>query len=252
MNFFGRKKQAAPVKRASPSQPNVSTALASITSMKTTCTNLEKRQAFLVTKADAELKEAAMRKKRGDINGAKLHLKRKLMYDKQVGTLAAQHMNLEQQILSLENLSVSADVVSVMEKGQAVMQNLAKKNDPDKVDEMMADIQDNLAAADEVSNILGQQLDTTDDADLMAELDELDELDDVGESTQEQDDLDLLAELGELTPGTKVSKPTKKKTSTKKPVADPFASVPSVPSGKIKQAVDEDEAELAKLMATME
>lgn len=249
MNFFGRKKTTPPAQRAAPSAPNVSTALSSITSMKTTCSNLEKRQAFLTTKADSELKEAASRKKRGDINGAKLHLKRKIMYDKQVNTLAAQHLNLEQQILSLENLSVSADVVSVMEKGQHVMKNLAKKNDPDKVDELMADIQENLAAADEVGDLLGQQLDTTDDADLMAELDGLD--DELEETSEEMDDLELLKELGELTPG---KKERKKSSTRKQPVSDPFSNVPSVPSSKPKKKVpvDEDEAELANLMAAME
>lgn len=249
VNFFGRRK-SQPSPRAEAAAPAGQSALAQIAKMKQTADNLEKREFFLVTKVDNELKNAVQRKKKGDVKGAKLHLKRKMMYQKQINVLSNSRMNLETQILTIEAATVAGATVDAMRDGVQVMNRLIKKNDPDKVAETMDEIAEGNAMADELGDILGNPIDTMDESELEDELGMLDSISAGTTEVGESDEASLLEELGDLMPPTRTKSKRSSKRRSGRKSADPFANVPKVPTKKPTPESLEDE-EISRLLMQM-
>jgi charged multivesicular body protein 4 len=245
VNFFGRRK-SPPRPHPSTAAPAGQSALAQIAKMKETSNNLEKREMFLVHKVDSELRNAVQRKKKGDMTGAKMHLKRKIMYQKQILTLSNSRMNLETQILTIEAATVAGATVDAMRDGVQVMNRLVRKNNPDDIAETMDQIAEGNAMAEELGQVLGTPLDLTDDFALEEELGMLDSVPTDGQEFGEEDEYSLLEEL----PPVPTSSKRNSKRRSRKKSADPFANVPKVPSKKPTAASLEDE-EINRLLVEM-
>jgi charged multivesicular body protein 5 len=102
-------------------------------------------------------------------------LKRKKMLEMNQNRLMGQRMNLENIAYQQEAIQTNIQVAQQLTAGVKVMKNQMKKISIDGVDETMMDMEDLMADANEISDILGGQLgaDQIDDAELEAEFEAL-------------------------------------------------------------------------------
>lgn len=238
MNIFGKRKKKGP---AAPSPQQTADV---ITGLRKKLQQIEKREEFVQKKIDAQMAEARARSKRKDKKGALMCLKRKKLYEKEVQKYQGARLTLEQQIITLEGAAVNKEVFMAMRTGTGALQQIHGDLDAEKVEEVMDDVQDQMAVADEISEAISNPIGGAmeDDDDLLAELDELDELD-VAD--------DVMGEVQVPGMGTAVA-----------PVAAPAPAtpiLPTAPTGAITPAAapaaaedDPDMAELAALAAGME
>ncbi|ORX89199.1 hypothetical protein K493DRAFT_331227 [Basidiobolus meristosporus CBS 931.73] len=208
--FFGKAKAKSTPKDA-------------IVRLRETLLMLEKRENFLQTKIDNELKVAkanATKNKRA----ALMALKRKKQYEVQIEKISGSRMTIETQVMAIESANVNLETMNAMKAGSDAMKNIHGKLDIDKVDSTMDEIREQMDLANEISDAISQPVGfgyDMDEDELNAELEEL-----------EQEELDSKL-LGAEAP----------------PVHMP--SVPNQPlRSKIQEEEDED-AELAELRASM-
>jgi charged multivesicular body protein 4 len=164
--IFGGKKEAA---GPTPQE--------SISKLRETEEMLMKKQEYLEKKIQQETNTArsnASNNKRVALQA----LKRKKQHEKQQSHIDGVLQTIEYQRSSLENAATNAEILSVMGTAAKAMKVAHKEMDVDQVHELMEDIaeQQDLAneIADAISNPIGFGNDI-DDADLMAELNELEE-----------------------------------------------------------------------------
>ena len=121
--------------------------------------------------------EAKQKMAKKDKRGALYCLKRKKMYEKEVEKLQGARLTLEQQIIAIEGTVSSAETVNAMKSGAAAMQHARADIDADAVGELMDDIQEEMEVADEIGAAISAPAnDVLGDDDLLAELNELEEL----------------------------------------------------------------------------
>ncbi|TWW56439.1 charged multivesicular body protein 4b-like [Takifugu flavidus] len=136
---------------------------------------LTKKQEMLENKIEQELQTA---KKNGTKNkrAALQALKRKKRYEKQLAQIDGTLSTIEFQREALENANTSTEVLKNMGFAAKALKAAHKDLDIDKVDDLMQDITEQQELAQEISDAiskpvgLGEQFD---EDDLMAELDEL-------------------------------------------------------------------------------
>lgn len=235
MNIFGKRKKKA------AAAPNPQQTADVITGLRKKLNQIEKREEFVQKKIDAQLAEARARTKKKDKRGALMCLKRKKLYEKEIAKYQGARLTLEQQIITLESATVNVETFRAMRTGATAMEQIHGELSSEKVEEVMDDIADQMAVADEISDAISNPIGGAmeDDDDLLAELDELDELD-VGDDV-----------MGEVTiPG--VGEPA---VAAPAP-AHPTPALPSAPTGPVVPdapvaADDADLAELNELAASM-
>ncbi|KAF9427166.1 ESCRT-III subunit protein snf7 [Podila epigama] len=204
--FFGNKKKVTPKD--------------SIVELRNTLQMLEKRETFLQTKIDNELKIArtnATTNKRA----ALMALKRKKQFEGQIEKISGSRLTIETQVMAIENANVNLETMKAMRAGAEAMKGIHGAMDINKVDQTMEEIRDQMELANEISDVISQPVGfgvEMDEDDLLAELDEL-----------EQEELD------------------KKLMETDRPLRMP--SVPNHPAAAEEE--DEEEAELRELRESM-
>lgn len=174
-NLFGKKQAPAQNSAApmAPSQPPVDT----IKLLRDNLIVLEKREEHINKKIEAALEEAKLKSQKKDKNGALFALKRKKMYEDEVSKLQGARITLDSQILALESAAVNLETFKAMKAGAGAMKNMRGNIDADKVDEMMDDIQDERDIHGQISEAISRPgQDLFDDEDLLAELNELNDL----------------------------------------------------------------------------
>lgn len=137
MNLFAKKKTATPV--AAPVNP-----LDTISNLKQTLDQLEKRENHVNKRIDNALEEAkqkaAKKDKKGvsmpsclmlvfimaSFLGALFALKRKKMFETEVNKLQGSRITLEQQIMSLESASINITTFKAMQQGSRAMKDIRK------------------------------------------------------------------------------------------------------------------------------
>ncbi|KAI1851097.1 hypothetical protein JX265_002856 [Neoarthrinium moseri] len=190
---------------------------------------LQKREKHLTTQMNEQ--DAIARKNvNTNKNAAKAALKRKKAHEHSLEQTAAQIGTLEQQINAIESANINRETLAAMQRAGEAMKQIHGKLTVDKVDETMAQLQEQNALSEEIvnaitSNQIGEPIDE----------EELDE--ELEAMQQEQLDEQML------------------KTGTV-PVADSLNRMPAVANGEIKGKTpvaeeDDEEAELRKLQAEM-
>jgi len=112
-----------------------------------------------------------------DKKGAMLCLKRKKMYEGEITKIQGARITMEQQVLSLENHSITMETVRTMQQGAQTMKTMRGKMGADDVADLMDDIREEMDTAEELSNELSRPAqELFDDAELLEELNELEEL----------------------------------------------------------------------------
>ncbi|KAG3101263.1 hypothetical protein PI124_g5812 [Phytophthora idaei] len=253
MNLFGRK-SAAPA-RTGP----VATA-DTIRKLREQLESLEKRELHIVKKIALQLQEAKQKSAAKDKRGAIFALKRKKMYEAEVEKLQGARMTLETQVMTLESAHVNMETFTALRSGAEQMKAIHGQMNVDKVDNIMDDIQEEMATADEIGRAISQPLGSQlyDDDELEDELREMEELE-LEEKTLEP----VAATPAEAAraPAAPVAAPAAAAAATA-PSAPPTPTaqynLPDVPTHTVESNInvvgnaDEDELEaLRKLEASM-
>jgi len=204
---------------------------------------MEKRIQHLEKKIQQQLVEAKKKHQRKDKKGAVMHMKRKKMYEAEVGKLANAMMNLDQSIMALEGAAQNVDIMNAMSAGRDEFKNMSKQIDAEKVDDVMEDLTEQMDDAEQVGEALGAAMGNAaldDDDELLDELDALGEEDELGE--------ELGDEVADMEPGAGLAMPGAP-AAVIMPDAPGGVVMPNAPEGKVQMS--EDEAALAALEAEM-
>ena len=165
--LFGKKKE----QKLNPEQ-----VLQSLEALRKTIDDISKRSQVLQNKAHNEMKDALQRKKQGDKSGALIALKRKKLYESEIGKLEGARMNLEQQLFAVEGASMNRNIFESLKTGNNVLKQMhgnMKIEDVDRLKDDMEEQQDMLNELNEAISAPIGMLGTVDDDELMNELDEL-------------------------------------------------------------------------------
>ena len=213
------------------SKPKPPTAEQSISRLRETEEMLEKKSNHIEAQINQQLK---LVKQYGTKNKqqALRHLKKKKMLEKQLEQVDNTLTTIEFQRQSLQNAHANAQVLSTMKGASQAMKTIHKSNNIDKVDDVMADIQEQQDIAAEISDAISRPVDIfpngqyVDDDELLAELDDL-----------ENEEVDLkMANLNLVTPAV--------------PTKIPQSSVPKMTTARQPVQVDQKkDDELADLEA---
>ncbi|KAJ3067118.1 ESCRT-III subunit protein snf7 [Podochytrium sp. JEL0797] len=130
---------------------------------------LDKREKYLGTKIEAELRTAKANASKNR-KVALMALKRKKIYQDQSDKIMGSRMTLEQQMLAIESANVNLETMNAMKAGAEAMKNIHGSLNIDKVEETMDDIKDQMDLANELSDAIAAPIN------FGAEIDE-DELD---------------------------------------------------------------------------
>ncbi|RLN94534.1 hypothetical protein BBJ28_00006616 [Nothophytophthora sp. Chile5] len=179
MNLFGRK-AAAPVRTGPTATADT------IRKLREQLESLEKRELHIGHKIALQLAEAKEKSARQDKRGAIFALKRKKMYEAEVTKLQGARMTLETQVMTLESAHVNMETFTALRSGAEQMKAIHGQMNVDTVDNIMDDIQEEMATADEIGNAISQPLGSQlyDDDELEEELREMEELELEGKMMQ--------------------------------------------------------------------
>jgi charged multivesicular body protein 4A/B len=167
MRLFGKKKEP---------KLNPEAVLKSMEGLRKTIDDIGKRSQVLQNKAQNEMKEALQKKKIGDKSGALICLKRRKLYESEIGKLEGARMNLEQQLFAIEGASMNKNIFDSLRTGNQVLKQVhgdMKIEDVDKLKDEMEEQQDMLNELNEAISQPVGMLNNVDDDELMNELDEL-------------------------------------------------------------------------------
>jgi len=236
MNLFGRKAKK-PQPKAAP--PNTA---ATIQGIRAQLDTLEKREQHIEKKIQQQLLEAKKKSAAKDKRGAIFALKRKKMYESEIEKLQGARMTLETQCMTLESAQVNVETFTALRSGANQMKSIHGVMDVDTVDNIMDDIQEEMATADEIGNAISQPLGNAlyDDDDLEAELAAMDEL-------EIEDEIEAPATAAPAAPAAAAPAPA---AAAPAAAASPPAPVlPEVPTHAVASNVagDTDAAELEEL-----
>mmetsp|Transcript_10957 Transcript_10957/g.33360 ORF Transcript_10957/g.33360 Transcript_10957/m.33360 type:complete len:160 (+) Transcript_10957:591-1070(+) len=152
------------------------------------------------------------------------------MYEKEVEKINGARFNLEQQIIALEGAALNMEVFQGMRAGATALEASRQGVDVDNVDDIMADIQEEMGIHNEIGEAIARPIDDgLEDDDLLKELEEL-----------EAEDLEAeLLDVPDAVPA--VAAPAA--------AAPDLASLPAVPTSAVEVEGGADEETLAELRA---
>ncbi|TMW68876.1 hypothetical protein Poli38472_001032 [Pythium oligandrum] len=250
MNLFGRK--SAPPVRAGPAAT-----ADTIRKLREQLDTLEKREMHIERKIQLQLDDAKKKSLAKDKKGAIFALKRKKMFEAEVEKLQGARMTLETQVMTLESAHVNMETFNALRAGANQMKAIHGQMSVDTVDNIMDDIQEEMATADEIGRAISQPVGSTlyDDDELEAELDDLLEMDELLKSPPAA----VAASTPAAVAAAAAATPAAAAAAPPAPVRTPAAyNLPEVPTHPIDSNItvvgqaDEDELEaLRKLEASM-
>ncbi|KAI0082465.1 Snf7-domain-containing protein [Panus rudis PR-1116 ss-1] len=138
---------------------------------------IEKKEEYLQKQIDEDLKKAKANAVTNKAVATQA-LKRKKLKEQELDRLQSTRFQLETQVNTLESASFNAETMAAMKKAAGALKDIHGKLTIDKVDATMAEIQEHMQVANEVSeaisnaNYSGVEID---DTELKAELEELEQ-----------------------------------------------------------------------------
>ena len=147
-----------------------------ILKLRSTVEMLDKRQAHLQKKVEQQIVDAKQKMVKKDQRGALFCMKRKKMYQAEVEKISGARMTLEQQMLALEGQATMMEGIKAMQQGAAALKSGHMGMDADTVQDMMDDVTEEMATADEIAKVIAAPADDVfEDEDLLNELQLLEE-----------------------------------------------------------------------------
>ena len=165
-----------------------------------------------------------------------MHLKRKKMIEKQIETSQASILNLQTQVISLEGAQMNAEIVGTLQESNNAFKNLNRQMDPDKVQDVRDELEEQLDMQNEISEAIGGPIG---DAAMMDEDDLLGELNEIEAEEEKAAVGDMMQQLPQV-PGHAVAGGQ---------AAGAMPAFPQAPQGKVEMT--EDEAAMKDLEAMM-
>jgi len=243
MNLFGNKGKKTTNKGGGNSSVSES-----IQQLRQAHETLEKREQHLNKQIQQAQTEALKRLKAKDKRGALHHMKRKKMYEKSLEQLYGKKNNIEVQISTLEGAVGNTEVLHAMRQGALALKNAVKESDVDKVADVMDEINDSMALAEEMGDAMAQPIGPVMDEDELTK-----EIEDMENELMSEDLLSTPVapkNANEIKqPTATVTTPTTQKQDDA--IAMALSSAPSVPKKKVEPAVTAEDAELRALTASM-
>jgi hypothetical protein len=173
MNLFGKKKN-----QVSTFQP-----AEAIQKLQTTLTLLEKREQHLEIQVANFKKDAVNALKNKQKSKALYNLKKSKIYEKQMTSIFNTKLNIETQIAAISQASINNDTISAMKIGRDVLVQSEKTIDPEKVADVMDELEEKLVGIDEVAEAMGRSIGPpVDEDELLRELEA--EMDMIGIATE--------------------------------------------------------------------
>jgi len=171
MNFFNFFKKSNPPPTPAEDSLNI------ISSLHDQIKLLEKRKDVIKTKIEELIVEAKHKLNSGDKKGALLILNQKKKQEAEADKITSSQLLLENQLFALEGATINREVLTTLKSGNDAIKHINQGITPDIIDELMDDIQETQYTAQQIQQLLNTPLqEIYDDADLLAELDELNEL----------------------------------------------------------------------------
>ena len=103
-------------------------------------------------------------------------LRRRKMYDNQLGQVMNQQFNVDQVAFTAESIQDTMNTVQALKAANVAQKQQMKNFDQDELEDLFDDMADMMAESNEIQECMGRTYDVDfDEAALMGELDELDE-----------------------------------------------------------------------------
>jgi charged multivesicular body protein 4 len=245
--FGSSKKDNAPppaTKKSSQAQPvapgaaggqgNMSNTSRVIHKMNDTIDAMDQREQMLMKKIEQETQKAKEAMAKKNKNLALLCMKRKKLYEDNLGKLTAQRANMETIKITMEDTAMNAEVLGAQRAATNELQRINQSMNADQVEDDMDKMREAMDDQQRIAEMLGQPIgnDMVDEDDLMDEL-----------------NLMMVEEKKEKA----------KATAAKPKVDEAPLDLPKVPTSKlpektkapVEEEEDEDEAALRRLEAEL-
>lgn len=146
-----------------------------IETLDNTLETMDHRENHLSKKIDAETEKAKQFMLKGNKNQALMCMKRKKMYEEQLGKINAQRANIETMKITMEEQQLNAQVLAAQRQGVTEMERQNRQMRAEDVEEDLDRAREAMEDAKQVSEALGTQIggDMVDDDELMDELGEM-------------------------------------------------------------------------------
>ena len=103
-------------------------------------------------------------------------LRRRKMYDQQLGSVMNQQFNVDQVAFATESMQDTMNTVSALKEANTTQQAMMKEFNMDQMEDLFDDMADMMADMEEINECMGRAYNVEfDEGELMGELDELDE-----------------------------------------------------------------------------
>ena len=103
-------------------------------------------------------------------------LRRRKMYDQQLGNVMNQQFNIDQVQFTSESIASTIDTFAALKEATAVQQQEMKKLDMNKMEDLFDDLADMMADQEEIQEVMSRSYQVEyDESELLDELAELDE-----------------------------------------------------------------------------
>lgn len=187
MNFFGKifgESKATDVKKAQQQQVGNANIIGKLREQ---VELLEKRNIFIERKKNTLVAEAKQKLSGGDKKGALLILNQKKKVEAEIEKNQGSQLLLENQLSALECATINKEVITSLMVGNKAMKQINKDLSPEKIDELMDDIQEETDNYKAIQDAMTQPLQQIyNDDELLAELE------DIGNEDNEEKELQKL------------------------------------------------------------
>lgn len=196
---------------------------------------LTKKQSFLESRLDGEIKLIKKHGKSDNKKEALSALKRKKAIEKKLSQIDSTLTTLEFQKDALENAHTNSEVVKVMDVAARSLKDIQKNMNVDKVEDMLDSIKDSSVMSEDISSAISSAIKSEfDEDDLLKEL----------ESLEQEDELEK--ELNQLTAKERKAG-ERKEDEEEKELKLPDVPADKLPVQKSKSKKREEEDELRQL-----
>ena len=169
-HFLSKKSKANPPSE----QPHVTPTITTITRLRKSISNIEKREGLLTKKMKHAFHAASQEKKAGNRAAAIAHMRRKHLYEKENNKLESMKLNLEQQIFTLESAQTNIHTISAMKAGQETMKTLVAENTIETLETLREDIEEQHENTREINTLISEPMGALmDDDELEKELNDI-------------------------------------------------------------------------------
>eukprot|EP00470_Lotharella_oceanica_P001182 CAMPEP_0170177924 /NCGR_PEP_ID=MMETSP0040_2-20121228/11404_1 /TAXON_ID=641309 /ORGANISM="Lotharella oceanica, Strain CCMP622" /LENGTH=235 /DNA_ID=CAMNT_0010420807 /DNA_START=83 /DNA_END=790 /DNA_ORIENTATION=+ len=233
MNLFGRAKKAP--------KPKISDR---IKELKEAQEMLDKQEAHLEKKMEEARKMALQKSRQKNKKAAIFQLKRKKMFEKRLNQLYGQRENVERLINAMETVAFNKANIEKLKKGKEALAQTIEEVDVDKVNELMDDVNEQVAMADEIGEAMAQTLgnDDIEEEDLEKELEEL---------QNEEMEAEMLQAPEVPMSEEKSEKVEQKQPATVEVKGDILAELASAPSAPVSKPEAKQDKELEAVTASL-